>query len=490
MAVEAARGALRRTRRCAANVWFATSTSRRTSTRRTRPPCTPRCGCPRRRSPADLVGSGAVDLRRSRGPPSRRAVWSLLPTCVSASPVLPTRGPAATARAALLFGEGAGHRRRAGDRVADASSCWTAGGIPRRSPASSGRSASASSSTPTLIRTVADATPRRGRSGRGRSRRGRLPQHRHHQTGRHAGQGPLSTTGPHRSASPVPPTPLLALAAVLDVAEPGRDDPGALGRRRLRRAPAAHHRRSCRERASSTSGRCPARRRASWCTHPTYLSWRGLARARAAAPSRAGPARRAAVGPRRGVEVRLRRHTLPQVRIRAPAAAAGVPQLRRGRRDGDRRRSRPRRHQSSRYTVDHLAYSPSPPMIDVGRRRRRRRPDAPSRSPTPNPTRSRVGARSRSPSVGCSPPAACTTTSGRHVVDADRRRWQAAESRTRSRSSAWDAPGSASAGTVSTDDLILEAVGECLDVDAEHRHATTSTPTGSAPWAPGSPASR
>ena len=45
--------------------------------------------------------------------------------------------------------------------------------------------------------------------------------------------------------------------------------------------------------------------------HLTYLSWHGLVDARTAAPTRAGPARRAAGRARRGVEVRLRRNTLP-----------------------------------------------------------------------------------------------------------------------------------------------------------------------------------
>ena len=141
-----------------------------------------------------------------------------------------------------------------------------------------------------------------------------------------------------------------------------------------------------------------------------YLMWRAT-RARAAS----APSTRTTCGPsgsaRRGVEVRDRRHRLHRVWTRACAATEGVCRLRGGRPDG-RRPLAAREGTVATFTVDRLAFSPSPPMIDAvvdfdgGGRYTLEVADA---TPEEIDIGTRVGLRS----VASTASAECTTTSGK-----------------------------------------------------------------------------
>ncbi len=88
------------------------------------------------------------------------------------------------------------------------------------------------------------------------------------------------------------------------------------------------------------------------------------ARPRAAAPARAGPSVRPAVAALGELEVRLRRLPLRGVRAGARAAAPRLRQLPGGRPDGARGALR-KPGTVATFTVDRLAFSPSPPVIDA-----------------------------------------------------------------------------------------------------------------------------
>ena len=134
-------------------------------------------------------------------------------------------------------------------------------------------------------------------------------------------------------------------------------------------------------RTVATQDRATARR----SRYGKFLSWRGTRHARAAPPARARPHLGVGVGPHRGVEVRVRRLARPHERRAAPAAGARLARRRRGRRHGRGADGRGRRARSRSFTIDRIAYSPSPPItfavvdfdgggrlpVELDRRRRR-----------------------------------------------------------------------------------------------------------------------
>jgi len=210
--------------------------------------------------------------------------------------------------------------------------------------------------------------------------------------------------------------------------------------------------------------------------HLTYLSWHRLVelepprRPEPDRPRRARPPRA-----RRGVEVRLRReHVCRQCGFVQPTARVRVwPTLWHRRRHGRRTRSDTSGPPSSLTRWNYLAYSPSAAddprrVVDVDGGGALHHP----RSPTPNPN----GLRRRC--QGSRFTFRRLFTAGgvhdyfwkSHLVDTGSEiDGKAAESLTGSRSSAWDAPGSAKRWDSSTEDLILEAFTECIGSTAEHR---------------------
>ena len=156
----------------------------------------------------------------------------------------------------------------------------------------------------------------------------------------------------------------LRLAAVLDAAQPGDDDPDRERGRMDATRPC------CGWPTGSRSARrgVPVAEQLEGGREVTYATYLIVARAagtRAAAPPRSRAPGRAAVGAGRGVEVRVRGLAVHEVRASARAAAARVRRLRGGGRDGARARWRTSAGTVATYTVDRLAFSPSPPMIDA-----------------------------------------------------------------------------------------------------------------------------
>ena len=184
--------------------------------------------------------------------------------------------------------------------------------------------------------------------------------------------------------------PGLRLAAVLDRAEPGQTILLVVAVRRRRRHRAAH------DRPDHLRAQCRTRRRAGRRRprHP-LRDLPDLARAagaRAAAPARARASRRPAVGPRRSVEVRLRRLrciNCGQVHVPPRRVCAGC---------GDRRRMErvPLADRSGRGRDVHGRPPGLLPVAADDRRRRRlrrRRALHRWRSPTPSPDEVAIGAR-------------------------------------------------------------------------------------------------
>ena len=235
---------------------------------------------------------------------------------------------------------------------------------PGRDPLQGGRRSSARSPTSGLGRQAfKDALAAAGLAPADVDVRGRRRTHRPHRQGhgrqarRRAGRRP---TSPTRSAPPAPPSPALLLAAMLEAAAPGQvialvvlaDGADVLLFRTTEALAAVHAR---------PAARRPARGRRA--RSPTAGSCRGGAcstSSRPAAPSR--PARRPRAAARTtdwkfGFVGAATAPTAP-----CHAAVAGLVRRRAHRRDGPEPMADVNGTIAT-FTVDRLAYSPSPPVV-------------------------------------------------------------------------------------------------------------------------------
>ena len=346
---------------------------RPTSTRPTPPPSTPRCGSPADVPALDVGGAvrSAVGALRARARPAAAPrSWSP-PTSAPACPAAPTRPPAATAPPrcwsattptapvlAELLGTALGHRgvprplAHARRRPLEA-----VGGAVRRDQLRR-RSASRRGTTRSKAAGL-DADRRRPR----RRHRHARPRRRGRSRKR-LGVEPAAIAddlaGTVGNTGAAHPALLLAVALEARRARPGASRwscwPTAptCSLFRATDAIAAQHAGPAGRRA----GRRPARR----SPYGKFLALAGHAHRRAAPPARAGPGVGVGRGPQRGLEVRLRR-------VAATASTGALHLPPHASRDGGASTtwSRCRWPTSTgtivTFTVDRLAYSPSPPIV-------------------------------------------------------------------------------------------------------------------------------
>ena len=241
-------------------------------------------------------------------------------------------------------------------------------------------------------------------------------------------------------------------AAAHQRARDGRARPGdraRRARRRRRRAVVPHDRRDLSRTGRSTRSRRRSRNGAP-LAYGKFLSWRGSGHARAAAASRA----RAHLGVGVGAHARSgSTRSSARATTRAASCTCRPPAMSRVGDAVDDMVQAPMSEVEGTialFTIDRIAYSPSPPDRLRGRRLRRRRP-APGRA---HRRRCRQP-RDRRPGRDDVPqavhrrrhPQLLLEGASRRLRQGDRRTWVPTESRTRSRSSGWGARRSASTGT-------------------------------------------